>query len=100
MALMQIAVIPLATPSTSLSPYIAALHRELQKSGSAFRLTDMGTIIEGEAANLLLLAARLHELPFSEGISRVVTTIQLDDRRDRRVCLDDKKRTMERLLSE
>jgi len=99
MALMQIAVIPLATSSTSLSPYIAALHRELQTSGADYRLTDMGTIIEGETAALLHLAAKLHELPFDTGIKRVVTTIQLDDRRDKHVSLGDKQRTVERLLA-
>ena len=98
MALMQIAVIPLATPSTSLSRYIAALHRELQKSGTAFQLTDMGTIIEGDATKLLLLAATLHELPFASGIERVVTTIQLDDRRDKGVSLGDKTQAVKRLL--
>jgi len=98
MALMQIAVIPLGTQSTSLSPYIAALLRELQISGAEYRLTDMGTIIEGEATSLLQLAAKLHELPFAAGVKRVVTTIHIDDRRDKHVSLDDKKRTVERLL--
>ena len=100
MALMQISVIPLATQSTSLSPYIAALHRELQKSGTAFQLTDMGTIIEGDAASLLQLAARLHELPFAAGLKRVVTTLQLDDRRDKKVLIGDKTHPVERLLAD
>lgn len=100
MALMQIAVLPLATPSTSLSRYIAELHRELRESKTSFRLTDMGTIVEGEATKLLQLAARLHELPFASGVERVVTTIQLDDRRDKKVSLGDKTKAVERILSE
>jgi uncharacterized protein (TIGR00106 family) len=98
MALMQIAVIPLATPSTSLSPYIAALHRELQNAGATYRLTDMGTIIEGKVEKLWGIAAKLHQLPFEQGVSRVVTSIQIDDRRDKQVALGDKIDSVNRFL--
>lgn len=95
---MQIAVIPLATPSTSLSQYIAALHRELRNTGATYRITDMGTIIEGEVEKLWKIAAKLHQLPFEQGISRVVTSIQIDDRRDKQVALGDKIDSVNRFL--
>ena len=97
---MQIAVIPMATQSTSLSRYIAALQEELQKSGAIYQLTDMGTIVEGDATHLLQLAARLHELPFAMGLKRVITTIQLDDRRDKGTSLGDKTQSVEKILAE
>ena len=53
-------------------------------------LTDMGTIVEGSSKELLALAAQLSELPFSKGIQRVVTQINLDDRRDKKAALGDK----------
>ncbi|MCX5912068.1 MAG: thiamine-binding protein [Deltaproteobacteria bacterium] len=36
------------------------------------------------------MARKLHELPFKMGLSRVYTTIQIDDRRDKVVHLGDK----------
>ena len=50
----------------------------------------MGTIIEGSKEELLELASRLAEIPFSKGAVRVSTQISLDDRRDKKVSLGDK----------
>ena len=50
----------------------------------------MGTIIEGSSKELLALAAQLSEIPFIKGTDRVVTQINLDDRRDKKVVLGDK----------
>lgn len=90
MALMQLTVIPLGTASPSLSGYVAEIERALLREGARFQLTDMGTIIEGEPAALLALAARLHALPFAQGAQRVATQITLDERRDKPVALGDK----------
>ncbi|MDH3393720.1 MAG: thiamine-binding protein, partial [Desulfobulbaceae bacterium] len=64
----------------------------------SFQLNDMGTLIEGEAAELLALAAKLHEVPFSKGAQRVVTQIVLDDRRDKTVHIGDKRAAVQRRL--
>lgn len=90
MALMKITVLPLGTKSSSIGDYIADIIRLLDKEDTAYTLTDMGTIIEGDAAELFELAARLHMQPFKKGISRVVTTVEIDDRRDKEVHLKDK----------
>ena len=50
----------------------------------------MGKIIEGSSKELLILAAQLSELPFNQGVHRVLTQITLDDRRDKKVALGDK----------
>ncbi len=99
MALMHISVIPLATTTTSLSPCIAELHRELERQGATFRLTDMGTEVEGSAEELLRLAHRLHEIPFAHHARRVVTCIQIDDRRDKETHLGDKVASVQRRLA-
>jgi len=98
MALMQLAVIPLGTATTSLAPFIAAIKKELLNLGLPFQLTDMGTTIEGDVSTLLNVAAQLHELPFHDGAQRVVTHIQIDDRRDKKVHLGDKSKTVDNLL--
>jgi uncharacterized protein (TIGR00106 family) len=98
MALMQLTVIPLGTGSPSVGDHVAAIQKALEKEDVSFKLTDMGTIIEGETAVLLTLAGRLHELPFDRGVQRVVTQITLDDRRDRRVGLGEKIASVQRRL--
>lgn len=90
MALMHLTVIPLGTVSPSVGEYVADMQIVLEKSGFPYKLTDMGTIVEGSSKELLVLAAQLSELPFNKGIQRVVTQINLDDRRDKKAALGDK----------
>jgi uncharacterized protein (TIGR00106 family) len=90
MALMQIVISPRIYQGESISPYVAEIHKYLKKTKFPHTLHDMGTIVEGKAGELLALARKLHELPFKKGVSRVYTTIQLDDRRDKKVVLGDK----------
>jgi len=90
MALMHLTIIPLGTQTTSVGDYVAEIQQALGTSGAPFQLTDMGTIIEGNSKDLLELAARLAEIPFKNGIQRVVTQISLDDRRDKNISIGDK----------
>lgn len=90
MAIMQLTIIPLGTQTTGVGRYVAEIEQALQREGIPHQLTDMGTIIEGEADKLLALAARLHGLPFARGVQRVVTQVLLDERRDKDVKLGDK----------
>jgi uncharacterized protein (TIGR00106 family) len=90
MALMHLTIIPLGTQTPSVGEFVAEIQKTLEGSGISFQLTDMGTIIEGDSRDLLELAGRLAELPFKNGIQRVVTQISLDDRRDKKISLGDK----------
>jgi uncharacterized protein (TIGR00106 family) len=98
MALMQLTIIPLGTGSSSIGEFVAGIQSALKTEGVPFKLTDMGTTIEGETGALLALAAKLHEQPFALGVQRVVTQISLDDRRDRHVGLGDKIASVEQRL--
>ena len=90
MALMQLTVTPLGTESTSVGDYVAEFQKALKQQKIPHTLTDMGTIIEGSAEELLQIAAKIHALPFEKGAKRVVTQIVMDDRRDKNVSLGDK----------
>ncbi|KPJ99970.1 MAG: hypothetical protein AMJ60_03160 [Desulfobacterales bacterium SG8_35] len=98
MALMHLTIIPLGTGSASVGEYVAEIQVALQESGFSYTLTDMGTTIEGGSKELLVLAAQLSELPFKKGVQRVVTQISLDDRRDKKVELGDKIKSVARRL--
>jgi uncharacterized protein (TIGR00106 family) len=69
---------------------VAAVTKTLARKGVVSKLTDMGTVIEGEAGELFKIAAQLHELPFQKGVKRIITQITIDDRRDKNVSIGDK----------
>lgn len=100
MALMHLTIIPLGTGSPSVGDCVADIQAALEKSDYPYKLTDMGTIIEGSSKELLTLAAQLSELPFNTGVQRVVTQISLDDRRDKKVALGDKTLSVSARLSQ
>ncbi len=94
MALMQITIVPVGTGSTSVGDYVAGVQKLLRERGCTFELTDMGTVVHGTISELLRLAVDIHEYPFSCGAQRVVTNIMLDDRRDKRQAIGDKRRAV------
>lgn len=98
MALMEIAVVPIGLGTTSIGDYVADVQRELAKTKFPYQLTDMGTVVEGDTQELLSLAAKLHELPFAKGVKRVETRIIIDDRRDKKVSLGDRIKSIQARL--
>ena len=90
MALMQINIVPLGVGSSSVGEFVAGIVKKLDHEGVVYTLTDMGTVLEGDVEDLLKVAAMLHEVPFQKGAKRVVTQINIDDRRDKKVALGDK----------
>ncbi|NMB36301.1 MAG: MTH1187 family thiamine-binding protein [Firmicutes bacterium] len=102
MAVVDVTVVPLGTGSTSLSGFVAACQRELQRHGAGlkFELTAMGTIIEGDLDQILALIRRLHEVPFKHGAARVNTIIRIDDRRDKDSNIAGKVKSVKEKLKE
>ena len=99
MALVEISVIPLGTPTPSVSQYIARAVKVLEgEKDIKYELTAMGTIIEGDLERVLTLARKMHEAVFNAGVMRVVTTIKIDDRRDKASTMDSKMESLKREL--
>lgn len=71
MAIAEVTVIPIGTGSTSLSAYVAELHRVLEKqTGITFTLTSMSTIIEGPLDDVFAAIRAIHEAPFQSARPR------------------------------
>jgi uncharacterized protein (TIGR00106 family) len=98
MAFMQIMISPRVYQGESLSPYVAEIHKYLKTTKFPHQLHDMGTIIQGKVGDLLTLAKKLHEIPFKKGVQRVYTVIQIDDRRDKKVALGDKVKSVRKKM--
>jgi uncharacterized protein (TIGR00106 family) len=87
----EITIVPLGTATTSLSRYVAAcLDAIKQAPDISYQLTAMGTIVQGPLERVLELAQNMHEVPFAMGAKRVVTTINIDDRRDKSITIEGK----------
>ena len=104
LAIVDVTVIPLGTETPSVSKYVASVHKVLrnyeEEGKIKFQLTPMNTIIEGELPVLFEVIQAMHEVPFSEGIKRVATTIRIDDRRDVKRNMEYKVERVNSLLNE
>ncbi|MBI2869373.1 MAG: MTH1187 family thiamine-binding protein [Chloroflexi bacterium] len=99
MALVEISVMPIGTPTPSLSPYVAGAVRVLKGDKQIrYELTPMGTVIEGDLDHVLGLVGRMHKSAFALGAVRVVTTVKIDERIDREVTLDNRLDSVQRRL--
>lgn len=92
----EISVIPIGT-GISLSKYIARAVGIIEQSGLEYKVTDMGTIVQGEWQEVLDVAKRCHYEVMDEA-GRVYTIIKIDERKDKKYSLDDKIKAVERNL--
>ena len=98
MAIAEVSVVPIGTAKTGVSEYVAGAVSILKESGLKYKLTPMGTIVEGDIKDVLQVISKMHETPFNKNAERVYTTIKIDDRRDIKAEMDNKvKSVMEKL---
>ncbi len=99
MAIIDISVVPVGTQSPSVSRYVAGAVKILKNEpGIKYQLTPMNTVIEGDLTHLLDLAQRMHESAFDAGVERVVTTLRIDDRRDKPLTMNGKIEAVKKKL--
>ncbi len=99
MAIAEISVIPVGTKTPSLSGYVAGVLNVLEKAKVKYQVTPSGTIIEGDLEKILALVAKMHGSAFGDAVSRVVTTIRIDDRRDKSVTSESMLKSVKEKLS-
>lgn len=99
MAVMEVTVLPIGTDTTSCSPYVAAA-LDIARKDKHVRcaLNPMGTILEGELADLYDCVRRMQENVFSKGCNRVYSVIKVDDRRDKYKTPEEKIQSVEEKL--
>jgi len=98
MAILEISVVPIGTKETSLSSYVADCLRIVKEEKVKYEFTSMGTNMEGDLKSLIRIALKMHQTPFKKGAKRVLTTIKIDDRRDKVGTLTGKKKAVQRKL--
>jgi len=99
MAIAEVSVIPLGTKTPSVSQYVARSVKVLEREkGIKCETTAMGTIIEGDLDGILAVVKKMHEGTFGEGVARVITTVQIDDRRDKAQGMKEKVDSLKKKL--
>lgn len=99
MAVAEISIVPIGTRTTSVSKHVAAALKVLRREKKVvYELTSMGTILEGEPDDVFRAARKMHEAVLDGGARRVVTTIKIDDRRDRPLSMSGKVESVVRRL--
>jgi uncharacterized protein (TIGR00106 family) len=84
MAIAEVSIVPLGTKTPSVSRYVARAVKVLEREkGIKYETTAMGTIVEGDLARILEVVKKMHEGAFGVGVARVITMIEIDDRRDK-----------------
>ena len=100
MVIASLTVTPVGTETPSLSRYVAECVRVLNESGVKHTLTPMGSVLEGPLEEILQIVAKVHEIPFSQGVQRVSTRLTIDDRRDKKASAQGKMDAVEKRLKE
>ena len=96
MAVAQVSIVPLGTRTTSISRYVARALKVLQAQKEVkYKLTPMGTVLEGDLDRVLSVVCKMHERGFDKDVRRVLTTVAIDDRRDKEATMESKVKSVE-----
>ncbi len=88
----EFSIVPLGHGETSIGCYVAEAIGALKKvKGLTFEVTAMGTVLEAGSLETIFEAVKVaHEAMVAAGILRVVSTLRIDDRRDKPRTMKDK----------
>lgn len=90
MPIAEVSVVPVGTSSASISSFVRAALEVVRSSGLEYELGPMGTCLQGDWAPLFETIRKIHDTLAAMGCTRIVTTIKIDDRRDRRQSMHEK----------
>jgi uncharacterized protein (TIGR00106 family) len=94
--MIEFSVVPLGA-GASVSPVIARVLKIVMESGVRYKANPMGTVIEGEWGELMDLVKRCHDEALKNA-ARVVTSIKIDDYKEKGSRLDRKLESVEEKL--
>ena len=90
MVIAEITIVPSGV-GPSVSDYVARAQRVISAHKSVrSQLTPMSTILEGELDDVLAVIREVHDSTFDDRVSRVLTLVKIDDRRDKVLSMQGK----------
>ena len=94
--LVQFSIVPVGG-GESISEQIAKVLKIVDERGLPYKLTPMGTIVEGEWDDVIALIRTCH-LEVQKSIPRLITSITIDDRPGKPDRITEKIRSVEKRL--
>ena len=91
--LVEFSILPVGK-GEGLSEYVAKVVGIVAKSSLPYKVTEMGTLIEGDWDDVFSLINRCHRTLLGES-GRLVTTIKIDDRKGRTDLLKTRLASLE-----
>ena len=98
----EFSIVPVGSGETSVSRYVAAAVNAFKNmKGLDFEVTPMGTVLAADNLGTIFEAVRqAHETVMAMGVKRLVSTLRIDDRRDKPRTMDDKVKAVEQYMRE
>ncbi|KAI8931367.1 hypothetical protein NX059_011701 [Plenodomus lindquistii] len=93
-------LIPLGTPTASVSKEVAEVQRVLKKSGLVYTMHSAGTTVEGSWDDVMRVIGQCHALLHQNGVVRIQSDIRVGSRTDKKQSAEDKVAAVEKLLRE
>ncbi len=82
--IVEIAIDPIGTCSSSVGDLISLAVKTISGLGLKYQVGPMGTSFELDSLSKLgIVLSTIHEELYRAGVKRIVTTIRIDDRRDK-----------------
>ncbi|KAJ4992210.1 hypothetical protein SVAN01_02229 [Stagonosporopsis vannaccii] len=93
-------LIPLGTPTASVSKEVAEVQRILKRSGLSYSMHSAGTTLEGSWDDCMRVIGQCHALLHQNGVVRIQSDIRIGTRTDKKQGFKDKVEAVERLLKD
>ena len=93
--IVEVSVVPIGTGETSVSSYVRAAVKIIEESDLDYEINSMGTCIQGEWDEIFSTLKAVHDELAKMGCNRIVTTVKIDDRRDKYGTMDAKIAALE-----
>ena len=97
--MIDICIVPLGV-GVSVSEYVTACQKVLQKSGLKHQMHAYGTNVEGDWDEVMAAVKQCHEVFHEMGAPRITTSMRLGTRTDREQTMDDKIQSVEDKLKQ
>ncbi|PNS20418.1 hypothetical protein CAC42_5868 [Sphaceloma murrayae] len=92
-------LIPIGTPTASVSSEIADVQRLIAKSGLTYSMHSAGTTLEGSWTQVMTLIGQAHGMLHAKGVVRIQSDIRVGSRTDKVQGMQDKVDAVNKLLA-
>jgi uncharacterized protein (TIGR00106 family) len=94
--LVEFSIVPIGLGS-SIGEHIAVVLKTVDESKIPYKINPMGTVVEGEWEEIMKLVRKCHKTVMKNA-ERVITTISIDDRKNKTNRIEEKVKSVEKRI--